>query len=124
MAIPSFFRQTKPRGFNYVPRYYDPQKEEWEQKRRARSVEHVDERSEEIPQSGKEVGPEHRAWGKETEKKGEGNPESKPYRSKIMRGSMKNYFPRNKDRLQRQSMIRFMVIFIILAFVIYIYLRY
>ena len=39
MAIPSFFRQTKPRGFNYVPRYYDPQKEEWEQKRMAQSAE-------------------------------------------------------------------------------------
>ena len=139
MAIPGFFRQNKPRGFKYVPRYYDPQKEEWDQKRMARSMEqagdppdggeavpqsgragsmeHVDERSEEIPRSG-------RAWGKESEVSGAGNSESKPYRSKIMRGSMKNYFPRNREKLQRQSMIRFIVILIILAFVIYIYLRY
>lgn len=28
-----FFYKHKPRGFNYVPRYYDPQKEEWERKK-------------------------------------------------------------------------------------------
>jgi hypothetical protein len=139
MAIPSFFRQNKPRGFKYTPRYYDPLKEEWDQKRwersmkqagdppdggetvpqsgRAGSMEHVDERSEEIPRSV-------RAWSKESEVSGAGTPESKPYRSKVMRGSMKNYFPRNREKLQNQSMIRFVVILIILAFVIYIYLRY
>jgi hypothetical protein len=105
MAIPGFFRQNKPRGFNYVPRYYDPQKEEWDQKRMARSM-------------------EKGARGMENEISGAVNPESKPYRSKIMRGSMKNYFPRNRERLQKQSMIRFIVILIIIAFVIYIYLRY
>jgi hypothetical protein len=84
---------------------------------KAGSMEHVDERSEEIPRSG-------RARGKESEVSGAGTPESKPYRSKIMRGSMKNYFPRNREKLQKQSMIRFIVIMIILAFVIYIYLRY
>jgi hypothetical protein len=117
MAIQGFFRQNKPRGFNYVPRYYDPQKEEWDQKRWERSMQHVDERSEEIPRSG-------RARGKEQGASGAVNPESKPYRSKIIRGSMKNYFPRNREKLQKQSMIRFIVILIILAFVIYIYLRY
>ncbi len=95
MAIPSFFKQTKPRGFKYVPRYFDPQKEEWDQKRMVQS-------------------PEKKAVG----------PQNQPYRSKIMRGSMKNYFPRNRERIQKQSMIRFVVILIILAFVIYIYLRY
>ena len=105
MAIPGFFRQNKPRGFKYVPRYYDPQKEEWDQKRMARSM-------------------EHGARGMEQGASGAGNPESKPYKSKIMRGSMKNYFPRNREKLQKQSMIRFIVILIILAFVIYIYLRY
>lgn len=112
MAIPSFFRQNKPRGFKYVPRYYDPQKEEWDQKRIARGMEHG--------AQGKEQG----ARGMESEVSGAGNPESKPYRSKIMRGSMKNYFPRNRERLKKQSMIRFIVILIILVFVIYIYLRY
>ncbi|MCR4848259.1 MAG: hypothetical protein K5920_05370 [Bacteroidales bacterium] len=28
-----FFYKHKPRGFNYIPRYYDPQKEEWEKKK-------------------------------------------------------------------------------------------
>jgi hypothetical protein len=127
MAIPGFFRQNKPRGFKYVPRYYDPQKEEWDQKRMARSMEQgargmgqaddPPDGVEAVPQSG-------RARGMEQGASGAGNPESKPYKSKIMRGSMKNYFPRNREKLQKQSMIRFIVILIILAFVIYIYLRY
>lgn len=28
-----FFYKHKPRGFNYIPRYYDPEKEAWEQKK-------------------------------------------------------------------------------------------
>lgn len=127
MAIPGFFRQNKPRGFKYVPRYYDPQKEEWDQKRMARSIEQADDPpdgGEAVPQSGRAGSMEQGARGLVGEVSGAGNPESKPYRSKIMRGSMKNYFPRNREKLQRQSMIRFIVILIILAFVIYIYLRY
>jgi hypothetical protein len=116
MAIPSFFRQTKPRGFNYVPRYYDPQKEEWEQKRMARSTGQSAQSAEHGAQSEEQV-------AQSAEPVAEGG-EKKPYRSKIMRGSMKNYFPRNRERVQRQSMIRFIVILIILVFVIYIYLRY
>ena len=65
-----------------------------------------------------------RAQGTESEESRAVSDEKKPYRSKIMRGSMKNYFPRNRERIQKQSMIRFVVILIILAFVIYIYLRY
>jgi hypothetical protein len=116
MAIPGFFRQTKPRGFSYVPRYYDPQKEDWDQKRRVRSPEQIEESVERKAKSEEHgaQSTEHRAQG------GEKN----PYRSKIMRGSMKNYFPRTSDRMQKQSMIRFVVILIILAFMIYIYLRY
>jgi len=116
MAIPSFFKQTKPRGFNYVPRYYDPQKEEWEQKRRAKSMEHGEVFTEPSDQSGEQA-------ARGTEQRAHDNA-NKPYRSKIMRGSMKNYFPRNRDRVQKQSMIRLIMILIILAFVIYIYLRY
>ncbi len=126
MAIPSFFRQNKPRGFKYVPRYYDPQKEEWDQKRIARGMEHGAQGKEQGARSmEQEAGSkEQGARGMESEVSGAGNPESKPYRSKIMRGSMKNYFPRNRERLKKQSMIRFIVILIILVFVIYIYLRY
>lgn len=28
-----FFYKHKPRGYNYIPRYYDPEKEAWEQKK-------------------------------------------------------------------------------------------
>lgn len=28
-----FFYKHKPKGFNYIPRYYDPQKEDWERKK-------------------------------------------------------------------------------------------
>lgn len=28
-----FFYKHKPKGFNYIPRYYDPEKEAWEQKK-------------------------------------------------------------------------------------------
>ena len=141
MAIPGFFRQNKPRGFKYVPRYYDPQKEEWDQKRMARSMEQEargmeqeasgtgqaddpPDGGEAVPQSGRARSMEKEVSGEKGGEKRTGTPESKPYRSKIMRGSMKNYFPRNREKLQKQSMIRFIVILIILAFVIYIYLRY
>ena len=32
MAIPSFFRTQKPKQFNYVPRYYDEQKEQLDER--------------------------------------------------------------------------------------------
>ncbi len=32
MALPSFFKTYKPKRFNYIPRYYDPQKEELEER--------------------------------------------------------------------------------------------
>ena len=28
-----FFYRPKPKGFNYIPRYYDPDKEAWEKKK-------------------------------------------------------------------------------------------
>ena len=134
MAIPSFFKQNKPRGFKYVPRYYDPQKEEWDQKRWERSMKQGEKGTEQagdppdggeaVPQSGRAKSMEQEVSGEEGGEKRAGSAENKPYRSKIMRGSMKNYFPRNRERLQKQSMIRFIVILIILLFVIYIYLRY
>lgn len=31
----AFFYKHKPKGFNYIPRYYDPDKEAWEQKKAA-----------------------------------------------------------------------------------------
>jgi hypothetical protein len=101
MAIPSFFKQNKPRGFNYVPRYYDPVKEEREERLRA---------------AGKES-----AAAKTPD---DGHTEDQPYRSKIMRGDMKNYFHRNKERVDRHTMIRLLVIIMIMALALYFYLRF
>jgi len=101
MAIPSFFKQNKPRGFNYVPRYYDPVKEEREERLRAMKQEPADVRD-----------------------PGEGEPGDQPYRSKIMRGDMKNYFHRNKERVEKHTMIRILVIILIMVLAIYLYLRF
>jgi hypothetical protein len=101
MAIPSFFKQNKPRGFNYVPRYYDPVKEEREERLRALRKE---------SDAGK--APE------------EGQHENQPYRSKIMRGDMKNYFHRNKERVDKHSMIRLLVIIMVMVLAVYIYIRF
>ena len=96
MAIPNFFKQNKPRGFNYSPRYYDPKKEEREA-RRAMS-------------------------GEQGAESGEQGEHSAPYRSRIMRGSMKNYFPRQRERIERHNMIRLIVIVLILVLITYFYL--
>lgn len=37
MGLPSFFRTFKPRSFNYIPRYYDEQKENLQE--RIRNIE-------------------------------------------------------------------------------------
>ncbi len=104
MAIPGFFKQNKPRGFNYVPRYYDPVKEEMEERRKAHK-----EQSDGVPR--KREGTEQRAQGT-------------VYRSKIMRGDMKNYFQRRKERVQRYTLIRILVIAMIMILAIYLYLRF
>jgi hypothetical protein len=113
MAIPSFFKQNKPRGFNYIPRYYDPVKEELEQRRRKWAAEK-----------------ETSEPGQDTQDKKSSSSESaqdgarQPYRSKIMRGDMKNYFPRRQEKVRRQTTIRLLVIILIIVFVAYLYLRF
>lgn len=122
MAIPSFFKQNKPRGFNYKPRYYDPVKDELEQRRRAYEEERRKGREEQknIESSITEASEEGKhAFAKAAEKRTQ-----QPYRSRIMRGDMRNYFNRREERVQKQSNIRLIVIIIILAFVVYLYLRF
>lgn len=116
MAIPSFFKQNKPRGFNYKPRYYDPVKEEMEQKRLARNArigtadtEHDQQGSGQQAQSS-QSGAQYRT--------------GQPYRPKIMRGDMRNYFHRREERVEKHSMIRLLVIIIVLVLVVYLYLRF
>jgi hypothetical protein len=113
MAIPSFFKQNKPRGFNYIPRYFDPEKEERDQKHRVR----------EIVRQSREGEPAGSTPG-ESAAAGNGQEAGQPYRSKIMRGDMKNYFHRSRERVEKHTIIRLLVIILIIVLVVYIYLRF
>ncbi len=115
MAIPSFFKQNKPRGFNYIPRYYDPVKEELEQRRRELARERAAKQA-----ASAETTTENKSSSAETAE----DAARQPYRTKIMRGDMKNYFPRRHEKIRKQSSIRLVVILIIIALLIYIYLRF
>ena len=116
MAIPSFFKQNKPRGFNYVPRYYDPAKEEMEQRRRTWDAH---------KRTG-ETDPEQQDSGQaaQSPEQGSGKRLTGPYRSTIMRGDMKNYFHRRTERVERHTMIRIAVIIIVMVLAVYLYLRF
>jgi len=120
MAIPGFFKQNKPRGFNYKPRYYDPVKEELEQRRKVWEAE----------RAASDAGHEGQAEGKSSgnaespSATGTGEKNTQPYRSKIMRGDMKNYFPRRQENVRKQTAIRLLVIILIMVLVIYLYLRF
>jgi hypothetical protein len=110
MAIPNFFKQNKPRGFNYAPRYYDPKKEEREARRTMNG------------EQGAESREQGAGCGEQGAGSGEQGAHSTPYRSRIMRGSMKNYFPRQREKVERHNMIRLIVIVLILVLITYFYL--
>ncbi|MFN2313546.1 MAG: hypothetical protein ABR531_03765 [Bacteroidales bacterium] len=125
MAIPGFFKQNKPRGFNYVPRYYDPVKEELEERRRAWSREEAPDgaarsRSRQAEEQGAETGGDTNRSTEQPSLTGL----NQPYRSKIMRGDMKNYFQRRKERVQKYTLIRILVIAMIMILALYFYLRF
>lgn len=126
MAIPSFFKQTKPRGFNYTPRYYDPVKEELEQRRR----EWQREREARHRETGAETaeGEASAATGEETGQPSAniiaGSTTSQPYRSKIMRGDMRTHFHRRQEKVRKQTTIRLLVIILIIVLFVYFYLRF
>ena len=88
MALPSFFKINKNRRFNFIPRYYDPQKENLE--KRIRSIE-------------QEMGVK----------------EGEAYRPSLRKGQMTNYFNRKRDKAQKQSNIRLIIIFIVLFLISY-----
>lgn len=113
MAIPSFFKQNKPRGFNYAPRYYDPVKEEMEQRRRRWAAE------KDTAEPDQETQGNERSATEATEATA-----SQPYRSRIMRGDMKNFFPHRQEQVRKQTTIRLLVIILIIVFVAYLYLRF
>ncbi len=124
MAIPSFFKQNKPRGFNYIPRYYDPVKEELEQRRREWEKERG-KQDEGKNTPGEGLSSSEASEGAESSSaEAPENRARQPYRTKIMRGDMKNYFPRRQERVRKQNTIRLLVILIIIALIVYIYLRF
>lgn len=107
MAIPSFFKQNKPRGFNYKPRHYDPVREERETRHRAMGLD-TESR-------------EERAGNMEEEK---GSAGQKLFRRTITKGSMRDSLRHGRGRTQQNSSIRLIVIILILVLVIYLYLRF
>ncbi|MEE4215898.1 MAG: hypothetical protein V2I34_12595 [Bacteroidales bacterium] len=93
-GIPSFFKQYRPRGFNYTPMYYDANKERREERER---------------QIKAELG--IRDEGSDRE-----------YVPRITRGSMSGYFHQQKTRVQRYTVIRLVVIVLVLFLITYIFL--
>jgi len=123
MAIPGFFKQNKPRGFNYVPRYYDPVKEEMEERRRTWRREDAPDgasRTRQTEEQGAETGGSTNRRTEQASVTGQ----NQTYRSKIMRGDMKNYFHRSKERVEKHTLIRVLVIALIMIMAIYFYLRF
>ncbi len=90
MGVPSFFKQYGPRGFNYIPRYYDPDKEA---------------REERVRMIKQEMGIVE---------------EGEKYVPRIQRGSMRNYFRQKDRKVQRYTTIRLIVIILILIIISYI----
>ncbi len=140
MAIPSFFKQTKPRGFNYAPRHYDPVKEEREARHRAMGL---DKDSMEHGAGSTEHGAgsrEHGAWGMGERASGNdpadhfseqtdsgvatGSAGQKPFRRTITKGSMRDLYHHSRGRTQQHNSIRLIVIILILVLVTYLYLRF
>ena len=91
-GIPSFFKQYKPRGFNYNPMYYDSEKEKREERERRIKAE----------------------LGMMEDDDGE-------YVPRISKGSMSNYFRQNKKRVQRYTLIRLIVIVLVLFLIAYVF---
>ncbi|MDX9929713.1 MAG: hypothetical protein RBS37_07670 [Bacteroidales bacterium] len=93
MGIPSFFRPGKPKGYNYVPRYYDKEKEE---------------REDRINRIKNEMGIEIEDEGAKS-------------RTGITRGSFDSRFRKKQARVQRNSSIRLLIILLLLFLVLYIF---
>lgn len=87
MGIPRFFRTPKPRNFNYVPIYYDKEKEEFEERIRSLEQEH------------------------------QTNVDKSNYTPSIRRGSMRYYFKTTQQKERKTSNMRLMVILMVLMFI-------
>ncbi len=91
MGIPSFFKQNMAKEFNFIPRYYDPDKERREERLRRIKMEMG------IKDEGDEYVP------------------------RIQKGSMTNFFRQKKKRVQRYTAIRLIVILLVLFAISYIF---
>lgn len=88
--MPSFFRLTKNKQFNYLPRYYNEQKEEM-QKRKERITREIE--AEDASSNGERI--------------------------PLMKGAIKNYYGQDIKSHKRKSNIRILVILVILLFMAY-----
>ena len=99
MAIPSFFKQGKPRGFNYSPRYYDADKEERERRREELTGHRLEELLREKGETGK------------------------PHRTMITRGTLRGQTRGRVAEARSKSNKRLIIILIILALILLIFSR-
>jgi hypothetical protein len=90
MGVPRFFKLHKPKRFEYNPRYWDPEKEE---------------REERIRRIKQEMGVEL---------------EGGPVRTTITRGSFRQYKKHTKVRATRSSNIRLVIILAVLFLISYL----
>jgi len=90
MGIPRFFKAREPKSFNYMPLYYDPDKEEREDRVRRIKAE-----------LGHEV-----QFAKNS--------------STITRGSFRQYSSKTRSKAGRESSIRLLLIFAALVLLVYI----
>ncbi|NOZ45400.1 MAG: hypothetical protein GXO79_01310 [Chlorobi bacterium] len=86
----SFFRLTKNKQFNYIPRYYNEQEEEMK-KRKERIA--------------REINSENSA--------------DKTERIPLMKGQIRNYYYQNTKGIKRKSNLRVLIVLIILLFMAY-----
>jgi len=121
MAIPSFFKQTKPRGFNYAPRHYDPVKEEREARHRAMGLD-AGSREQGERASGNDPA-DH--FSEQTDSGvAKGSAGQKQFRRTITKGTMRDLYHHSRGRTQQKNSIRLIIIILILVLVTYLYLRF
>lgn len=89
MGIPSFFKQYRPREFNFIPRYWDPDKER---------------REERVRRIKQELGIVE---------------DGDTYVPSIQKGTMTNYFRQKSKRVQKYTFIRLVIIVLVLILISY-----
>lgn len=107
MALPGFFRQKKPRGFNFIPRYYNPAMEEREERKKLKGFD-------------KDV---HKDSAKSEADAPGSTGTRKIFRPTIHRGSFRSQGRHSGFRGEKRNTVVLIVIILLLLFVTYIYFR-